>query len=81
MSANNVALLAFAAECRSAAACCCQSISPAHWAHSSKPTPAACSGRQTGRQCTVTQSLPHTMQAVSTIRAVLNMGLALFSQI
>ena len=51
MSADNITLLAFAAECCAAAAPGGHhywSISPAHWAHSSKPT-AACRRQQMGQ--------------------------------
>jgi len=51
MSADNVMLLAFAAECRAAGRPVAAAIdrSPAGWAHSSKPATCCCSGRSVGQ--------------------------------
>ena len=75
-TADNVSLLAFAAECRAAvrrAAAvsggrCCRSISPVHRAHSSKPAATACNGRYRWDRPTVLLHRPRSiLRALSTL--------------
>ena len=76
MSADNVTLLASAAA--PSGRCHNQSISSASWAHSSSGMQWLTDG--TDGQCTVTWTLPHTVQAESIILQLCNFNFRMLAE-